>query len=349
MDGDDAYQFSDLSAATRQADGGWVVADAGASMVRAFDSGGRFRITLGGAGSGPGEFVRPTQVFSRPDGSVVVWDEAAFRATGFDPEGKLADVRTFSRERVAQALEPPMYPASGILASDGDLIVRLIVKTADVPPGRFRQKSGALRVTADHSSIDTVMWFRDTEQLSVDLPKGALALTPPLARRTSIAVQPNEARVCIGDQERAEVTCFGPDGLAVLVRWGGSPATVESSDPAVTSWRDSMTDLYAQKMSREDAGRILSQVPAPTERPPYTDLALDRDGNLWVKTGAASEGAASDTYLVFNSAGLPVAGPVSVPPVRILEIGADYMVGVARDEFEVQYLQVFEIAKSHPQ
>jgi len=110
-----------------------------------------------------------------------------------------------------------------------------------------------------------------------------------------------------------------------------------------------MMDLYAQKMSREDADRILSQVPAPTERPQYTDLALDRDGNLWVKTGAASDGVASDTYLVFNSAGLRVVGPVSIPPVRILEIGADYMVGVTRDEFEVQYLQVFEIAKSHPQ
>jgi len=198
-------------------------------------------------------------------------------------------------------------------------------------------------------TMEAGMWFRDTEQVSVDLPKGVLALAPPLARRTSIAVQPNEARVCIGDQEQAEVSCFGPDGVPVLVRWGGTPAAVESGDPAVTSWRDSMTDLYAQKMSREDADRILSQVPEPTERPQYTDLALDRDGNLWVKAGAASAGAASDTYLVFNSAGQPVGGPVSVPPVRILEIGPDYMVGVARDEFEVQYLHVFEIAKSHPQ
>jgi hypothetical protein len=70
---------------------------------------------------------------------------------------------------------------------------------------------------------------------------------------------------------------------------------------------------------------------------------LDRGGHLWVKTGAA-DGPESDSYLVFTPAGQAV-GPVSVPHVRILEIGDDYLVGVVRDEFEVQYLQVFELAK----
>ncbi len=343
LEGNPAYQFSDISAAARQPDGGWVVADAGSRTVRAYDSGGRLRRVLGSAGSGPGEFVRPTQVLSREDGSILVWDDGTFRATEFDAEGELADIRSFSREGIAKAVEPPLYPASGMLLSDGDLIVRLIFKSADVPPGRFRHQIGALRVAGDESAIDTVLFFPDTEQVSVRLPKGSLSVIPPLARRASIAVQPNEARLCIGDQEGPEVSCFGPDGISVVARWEGERVPVMADEPAVAAWRDSMTDLYAQKMSRADAGKILSQVPAPTAHPPYTELVLDRGGHLWVNTGAA-DGQDRDSYLVFTPAGQAV-GPVSVPRVRILEIGDDYLVGVVRDEFEVQYLEVFAIAK----
>lgn len=345
LDGDPAYQFSGISAIARQRDGGLIVADAGSSTVRTYDSEGKSLRLLGGPGTGPGEFVRPTQVMAGADGSILVWDDATYRVTEFNPEGDLAHVRTFSRERIAKAVELPMYPASGILLNGGDLIVRLTFKTGDVPSGSFRRQSGALRVASDQSVIDTVLFFPDIEEVSVDLPKGQLAIAPPLARRTSIAVQPNEDRICIGDQDGPEVRCFGPDGSAVPIKWEADPVTVKPNDPAVASWRDSMLDLYMQKMNREDADRILSQVPAPVERPPYSEMVLDRGGHLWVKTGtAAADGSETDSYLVFDSAGRPV-GPVSVPPVRILEIGDDYLVGVARDEVEVQYVQVFEIAK----
>ena len=344
LDGDPAYQFSDIAAAARQPDGGWVVADAGSQTVRTYDPGGQLQRVLGTSGSGPGEFVRPTQVLSRQDGSTLVWDDATFRATEFDRDGELVDIRSFSREEIAKAVEPPLYPASGMMLSDGDLIVRLIFKTADVPPGRFRRQTGALRVAADESAIDTVLLFRDVEQVSVQLPKGSLPVIPPLARRASIAAQPNEARLCIGDQEGPEVRCLAPDGTSVVVRWKGERVPATANEPAVVRWRDSMTDLYSQKMSRSDADKILSQVPTPTEHPPYTELVVDRGGHLWVKTGTAG-GTARDSYLVFTPAGHPV-GPVSVPSVRILEIGDDYLLGVTRDEFEVQYLQAFELARA---
>lgn len=346
LDGDDAYQFSDISSAARRPDGGWVIADADSRTVRTYGANGRALGVLGTAGSGPGEFVRPTQVLSRQDGSTFVWDDATFRVTEFDPSGELTGIRSFSREGVAKAVEPPLYPASGILESDGDLLVRLISKTGDVPQGSFRNLTGVLRVTADQSTIDTVMFFRDTEQVSVEWPGlGRFPVVPPLARRASIAVQPNDVRLCIGDQERPEVVCFGPDGTSIVVRWEADLVPVSSDEPAMASWRDSMTDLYMQKVTREAADRVLSQVPDPKEHPPYTELVLDRGGHLWVKTGPATDGRDGDVYLVFTPTGQPV-GPVTVPPVRVLEIGDDYLVGVARDEFEVQYLQVFEIAKA---
>jgi hypothetical protein len=344
LDGDPAYQFSDISAAAVASDGRLVVADAGSATVRTYDSEGKLLRLLGGAGSGPGEFVRPVQVRIRDDGSVLVWDDATFRVTEFDPTGELTEVATFSREDIGQAVEPPLYPASGLLLSNGDLIVRLISKTSDLPAGRFRPPTGALRVAADESAIDTVLFFRDTEQLFVRLPKGSFPLAPPLARRTTIAIQPNEARLCPGEQAEPEIVCFEPEGTRVVVRWEAEKIPVRPDDPALRSWRDSMTELYGQKMMTEDADRILSQVSLPAEYPPYTDHVIDRAGYLWVKTPVVDSNAGVDRYLVFTPTGQQV-GPVSVPPVRILEIGDDYLVGVDRDEFEVQYIKLFRVAR----
>jgi hypothetical protein len=141
LEGDPAYQFSNIAAAARRPDGGWVVADAGSRTVRTYHSDGTLQKVLGSAGSGPGEFTRPTQVLSRPNGATLVWDDATFRVTEFGSGGELSGIHSFSREAIAQAVEPPLYPASGMLLSDGDLVVRLIFKTADVPHGRFRQRS----------------------------------------------------------------------------------------------------------------------------------------------------------------------------------------------------------------
>ena len=344
LDGDPAYQFSDISAAALAPDGLLVVADAGSATVRTYDPEGRLLRLLGGEGSGPGEFVRPSQVLIRDDGSVWVWDDATFRATEFDPTGKLMGIATFSREDIGKAVEPPLYPASGLLLSNGDLIVRLIFKTSDLPAGRFRPQSGALRIAADQSAIDTILFFRDSEQMSVQLPKGSFPVAPPLARQTTIAIQPNEARLCIGEQAKPQILCLEPEGTWVVVRWEVERIPVRPDDPAPRSWRDSMTELYEQKMTTEDADRILSQVSAPAEYPPYTDHVLDRAGYLWVKTPAVDSHDEVDRYLVFTPGGQPI-GPVSVPPVRILEIGDDYLVGVDRDELEVQYIKLFRVVR----
>ncbi len=342
LDGDPDYQFSRISAAARTPGAGWVIADGDAAVVRAYDSAGRLVRILGAAGSGPGEFERPTQVLSLRDGSIRVWDDAAFRVTEFDADGKLANVGSFSRERIAKAAEPPLYPAFGTLLSDGTLLVRLIHKSGEASRGRTRNRIGVLRVSRDESRIDTLSFFLGAEQISIEWSKGSFPVTPPLARETSIATQPNAPRVCIGEQERGEVRCYDPAGSEIVVEWAAEPVPAEPGGAAVAAWRDSMTDLYAQKVTREDARRMLSQVPAPTAYPPYTDLVLDRRGRLWVKIGRAADTAEADSYLVFSPTG-EALGTASVPPIRILEIGDDYVAGVSHDEYGVQYLEVFEI------
>ena len=59
VDGPVEYQFVELSSAARRSDGKVVVVDRGTRTVRLYDGEGSFLKTLGGPGSGPGEFQDP--------------------------------------------------------------------------------------------------------------------------------------------------------------------------------------------------------------------------------------------------------------------------------------------------
>ena len=343
LNGPEEYQFFDVSAAARQSDGDLVVVDAGAHTVRLYDRNGAFVALLGGAGSGPGEFQTPSQVMIGPDDVIRVWDNAEFRVTTFDAAGVLTGVQVVRLDGIARALTPPLYPATVQLLPGGDLLVRLVEKTKGQPDGRFRRQSGALRVSADLSVIDTLMFFADVEHVTVNSVFGPLPIVPPLAKRTQIAIHGKKDRVCVGEQEGPEITCFGPGSLRTLLRWSQESTAVLPRE--VAAWRDETIELYAQKMSFDDARRLVNQVPPLDVRPAYASLALDDAGHLWVERGPTEErGSTTVDYLVFDPVD-GLLGVVPLPPLQVLEIGEDYLMGVYRDELEVEYLQVYGIIK----
>ena len=346
LDGSEEYQFSRVSSAGRQADGDFVIADAGSRTVRLYDSAGVFKRLLGGPGSGPGEFRRPTQVLILTSDSILVWDDAEYRLTRFDSAGEFAGVHSFSRETIAKAVTAPLYPGAGLLMSDGGLLVRLIEKSGDLPDSSpFRNRSGALRVSSDEASIDTLMWFGDVEQVLVDAPWGPHSIEPPIAKNTSIAVQPAGPRLCIGDQEGPQVRCFDREGPATTIRWANEPIPIRDGGSETAEWREMMLELYEPKLTRDDARQLLAQVPAPAVRQVYSGLMLDTEGNLWVLRGPGAPGQPPESeYLVFDPAG-ELLGSTIMPSARILDIGPDYVIGVSTDEFEVEYVQVFSIVK----
>ncbi len=344
LNGPEEYQFVGVSSAARQSDGDLVVVDRAAQTVRLYDHEGTFVRTLGGPGSGPGEFQDPSQVVVTPGDSVVVWDAAAYRITRFDPAGGLAGVETVDLGRIAKAIEPPLYPGTVEPLQDGGLLVRLVEKRLKFPSGMSRQRSGALRVSGDLSVIDTLMFFGDIEQISVDAPFGEWPVAPAHAKRTWITHQGSPSRICIGDQEAPQVVCFGPGGSRTLLRWRSESTPVTGEE--VVAWREASVRLFAPKLSEDEVLRMLDQVPIPAMRPAYSQITLDLLGNLWVELGPTTKGASpSVDYLVFDPAGA-LLGRVPLPPIQLLEIGEDYVMGVHHDEFEVEYLEVFEIRRA---
>jgi hypothetical protein len=360
LDGPEEYQLVHVADAARRSDGTHVVADRGSQTVRLYDPDGAFLWTFGGAGSGPGEFMDPGPIVLTGGDTLVVWDQALLRATRFDRQGALTEVRTvdwgqlFNRlgletvsgksdmvikgEALAFGLSPgPIEPLG-----DGSLLVRLLDKSGEASPqGYHRPRSGALRLSADFSVVDTLMFFGDTEQYAVEAPWGPASVAPPLAKQTQIAHRGSSSRICIGEQESPEILCIGSDGARTFIRWALEPFPLTSME--VANWREATVQEYDLKLSRDQVLQMLNQVPVPESRPPYSRIILDPAGNLWVERGPTPrrEGKGTD-FLVFDSDGL-LLGTVTLPPMRVLEIGLDYVLGVFVDELGIEYVRVHEL------
>lgn len=362
LNGPEEYQLVDVAAAARRSDGNLVVVDRGSRTVRLYDPQGTFLKTFGGPGSGPGEFTDPGPVLVTAGDSVVVWDNALFRATRFDPHGELADVQTVDWGKVVNALDlgtmskgadpgtkgagvaSGLYPGAMEPLPDGGLLVRLVEKTGDTPPsGFYRPRSGALLVSGNISVIDTLMFFGDTEQVIVDAPWGLFPVQPPQAKQTRITHQGNPPNICVGEQEGPEIVCFGPDRGRTSLRWVSEPAPL--TDMEVADWREATVQLFDLKLSRDQVLGMLDQVPVPEVRTEYSQITLDQEGNLWAERGPTpGRSPGSIDFLVFDPQGV-LLGVVALPPIQVLEIGHDYVIGVHRDQLEVEYVHVHELRK----
>lgn len=360
LDGPEEYQLVDVVAAARGSDGRVVLVDGGSQTVRLYDSQGAFLETLGGPGSGPGEFTDPGPVLVFPGDSVVVWDRALLRLTRFDPDGNLAGIQTVDWSKLANLLTPEamstisipggkgfapgLYPGAMEPLSDGGLLVRLVDKTGKAPPsGFYRPRSGALRVSGDLSAADTIAFFGDTEQVTVDAPWGRFSVSPPGAKRSWTTHQGNPPRICIGDQEGPEISCFDQNGARTSIRWVSEPAPLTGNE--IAEWRESTVQLYDLKLSRTQILEMLDQVPVPERRPPYSQIILDRAGNLWAERGPTEgETPGALDFLVFDPEGV-LLGVVALPGMQVLEIGPDYVMGICRDELEVEYLHLHDLRK----
>ena len=98
---------------------------------------------------------------------------------------------------------------------------------------------------------------------------------------------------------------------------------------------------------RRQAARWVDEVPFPEQMPAYQSLKDDVIGNLWVEQYRAPWEDQPDWW-VFDPEGRWL-GELSVPKdFRIDQIGADYLLGVRRDENRVEYVTMFELRRGGP-
>lgn len=358
-DATDAFQFYRVGDATRLPGGRIVVANGGSNELLVFDADGNHLGAWAGEGDGPGEFWSLSTVRPWPGDSLIAGDSEQGRASIFDLSGTHG--RTMS-------LRGPVDPATREVAAAGQAaddvpasvephVIRRVLPDGTLltwTPRGYRQ--GFHRWESTYALMDTDGATRASlgnylgiETLSAfyQQPDGNFAVIPlwhPFGKTTVTTAWGELA--AIGDTQTYEIRAYRSDGsLARIVR-RDHETRIPTQAEQYQAFRNRFAGLSEE--DREPRMTVAADVPLVESFPAYSRMRGDALGNLWVGEfrlpEAAYEGA---LWTVFDAEGR-VLGFVETPGgLSIFEIGGDYILGSTTDEMDVEYVQLWELARSN--
>lgn len=334
-EGDSAYLFNGIAGAHRFADGSLVVADGGSNEIRFYGADGKHRGTAGRRGAGPGEFEFMGRMWVRAGDSIAVTDRKGI--SFLDPAGRFARLLTLQRGEDKYRVNP----------------------AGELQNGSFLTVSGTRGMRWEDAGTliqDTMRFYR----YQPDGSFAALLTLVPAAPRwglraggiVSFPFVPFGANpvwavgrdgLYVGSGQGAELRVWNEDGkLRRIMRWPRTPTPV--SPEVRDAYRSELLESAREPNDRRRYEVFLSEVPLPSQLPTYQSLLLDHDQNAWLERYRPSNKAPSEWDIV-TAAGRWL-GTLNLPTgLTPLQIGADFVLAVVRDEFGVERIQLFQFSR----
>lgn len=342
-DGARAHQFDGIAAVLRREDGGFVVADGGSKEIRVFNPEGRHLRTLGGAGRGPGEFEGIGRVFLLRGDSVAAWDPQQQRLTVFTEDGRVARTETLPLPGVAAPVEAVL--------EDGTLVARAGVDFMSLMAAREGERR--LPVTHLVRAPGTETWrevtgFAGREEL-VYRSGGAVSFDGVLFGRDHAAAA-GRRRWYTGDTDRFQVTVRGPDGAEVgVLRRDDAPRPVtEAVLERARAEKRERSEASRREMARRMGARAREvkepELPHRPTMPAFDRIVEDSGENVWVRHYHFPADA-PQRWSVFSPAGELVAEVETPAGLQIQQIGPDWILGIATDEMDVDFVQMYALVR----
>jgi hypothetical protein len=336
VDGDPARQFDDVIGLTRSGDGSLAVADGGSQEVRFFDPAGNLTAIAGGSGEGPGEFTGLSGLGLGPGGSIWAYDFYLRRITWLNGAGEVVGL-------VSLGLEPPVLSPVGPL-SDGTFALRQLWGATQVSEatatGLRRDPAAFVRFDDQGALVDTLGLFPGREVLLTDENGRGVMSTPPFALNSVGSLW--QGNLVVGTQDSFELVELGPEGeVTRVVRIPGWDLSLDPGE------MEEYLQLRLQGVPQERRPAVrkeLEAMPVPSTKPAYGQVLSDEPGNLWVGEWTLFPGI-PQRWTVLDRAG-GWLGEVAMPG-RFLPfaIGEDWVLGVERDDLDVQYVLLYPLRK----
>ncbi len=333
LEGEPAYQLDRVIDAVRLSDGRIVVANGGTGELRYYAADGRHLRTAGGEGGGPGEFRWLGRLLRLPGDTILAADWGSDRLSVMDPAGEYVASRS--------APEPTAHLDDGTL-----LVARTVRSGQQTPePGYERNPIALVRYSAAGEALDTLAVLPGTES-RVQMERSDSRVTlfrlrVPFGREFHVAAAAD--RIYAGAGDVWEVRVYSPDGAwirAIRMQRPNPPVTGELID----RYRDEFLANASSENARRQFERFLAEVEIPESIPAYGDLHTDAGGRLWVRH-YPTPGEDAPTWDVFDPDGRWLGGVETPAGLVIHDIGADYVLGVWKDELDVEHVRLHRIDK----
>lgn len=338
--GADEVQFVWIRAARRLPDGRVVALDPRLQTLFVFSPEGDLLAQAGREGDGPGEFKRPGGAVSLGGDTILVYDASHMRFSLFDTDGNFLDDHRLEKPEGGE--EVPRLTLYGLVDAVGDTLTLRGegFSFRSNSSGDYVWENPTLRYTSDGTLVGEVaeptrMWFYDTS----DGPRTRLFG----GAQDVMAVN---GLVYIGDRERYEVRIYDPPrGLVRVDRLERPRRRV--TDETVQRYRDRLAENIEDPDRLKQRLEFVDKSPVADSLPWIQNVTADALGNVWV-TEYAVPGQESPAVGVFSAEG-EWLGTVQLPPnFHPLDIGQDYVLGVLRDELDVQHLVSLRLEREAP-
>jgi hypothetical protein len=340
-----AYLLSNVRGAGKLSNGMLFVVDGGSRQVRFYDESGTYVFHVGREGSGPGEFgAAPILVPESHYDSVTVLDNRLQRFSTFSSEGE------FTRSGSSSAPAPlgagtivTTVPVG--LASEGAVIRRASTGIGAMsegvqPPGRVQFRV----VRADAEAANVVIDVEDVQYF----------ITPPNAAgemgrfRLPFSIAPLAAvadnRLYLNPGRGSEILELGLSGELLRITRLREPDRTASEDDRM-SFAEAELAWMREGEGKTAALSMYSEMPLPDRMPVYQSLVVDDQGWVWAELYRTGLSELSE-WLVFDSEGRG-RGKIQIPnDIQVLQVGGDFILGLWQDDFQVQYVQLFELMRN---
>jgi hypothetical protein len=338
LKGGEEDQLFRVRGATTLRDGRIAVGNSGSSQVRIYDRDGRHLTSLGGPGEGPGESQSLDLVGLHAGDTLVVLDRRLRRISFFLPDSG------FIRSVGINPGEVYLLQARGLFG-DGSVMVEGMVFADDDPQG-YARRPVAYRVLALDGSLEadlgefpgseTMLVTRQSDHGIVDVLEDI-----PFGKEARVAVRSDG--FYYGSQDRYEVKSYDQTGgLARVIRLARPPRAVTETD--LNQFFDREVEGAADENEARELRQRFEEAPVPPFHPAYANLHSDAEGFLFVEEYRLP-GDPWSALTVFDPEG-KLAGRLDLPEeLEILEVGWDYLLGLHRDELDVEYIRVYEMTR----
>jgi hypothetical protein len=339
LEGEWQYQLYWVRGAVRLQAGGIAIANAGTEEIRIFGPDGSFLRLFGGEGGGPGEFQGLTLVGNLPGDTLVAVGRRDHRVSLFHADAGF--VRSFPLESL------PAGPLQGFgLLSDGRILLQAGFHFDPDAPRSGPTRGEVTFYSARYDGAEAVEFppLPGTESWMQVGEEYASVMQVPFGKQPSGAVTAN--RVYLGSGDRYEILGYAPDGsLERIIRLVQDPTPLDEDD--VSRYIEAEVSEAEDEEAARDLRSAFAEIPFPEELPAYLGFRTDPLDCLWVEESRLP-GDETPVWTVFDPEGTLLARVALPVGIEVLEIGEDYILGLDRDDFDVEYVRMYTLERTGP-
>ena len=329
VDGPEEYLLHRVMSAIRLDDGRIVLSNNGSQELLFFDRDGQFLSASGKSGEGPGEFRNIGLLHRMGEDSLAVIDFGLFRISVFDEGGKFA--RSF---RVAEGSPELPFP-DGVFA-DGTLLTS--VHESDAPDyqelGWFRGQNEYRRYDREGKQVASLARLPGEEYYRGTHPDGTgFTYSPNHAVRPWAAAGADTWFYGSGDCFQIEERSTSGGLLRIFrLERNRRPVPEEMAEARINA-----------QQGGSGSSSPLRSLSIPEFLPAHEWILVDRVGNVWMSEYVVLD--EKPRWQVFDRDGRWL-GQVDMPGGgRVTDIGDDYVLGVWRDDMDVETVRLYELRK----